>query len=163
MGWVSVLIPIAVLVPVARTIGNSSLLFTATSRMPMVAGWDRLIPEWFSRLHARYRTPVNLILFIGVFALLFAAAALLNVGEQEAFQLMQSAGGILYGVSYLVLFAVPLVGLARTGQRAPTWIRIAALAGLATTALYMVLAVLPIVDVKSTMSFALKTGGTVIV
>src|SRR5262249_47190000 len=68
MGWVAVLIPFAVLVPLARTIGNSSLLFTATSRMPMVAGWDRLIPEWFSRLHARYRTPVNSILFIGVCA-----------------------------------------------------------------------------------------------
>jgi amino acid transporter len=163
MGWAAILIPFAVLVTVARTIGNSSLLFTATSRMPMVAGWDRLIPTWFAKLHSRYRTPVNSILFIGVCAAVFAAAGLTNVGEQEGFQLLQSSGGILYGFSYLVLFAVPLVGLARTGQRAPIWIRITAAAGLATTALYMVLAVLPIVEVESQSTFAVKTGGTVVV
>jgi amino acid transporter len=163
MGWAAILIPFAVMVTVARTIGNSSLLFTATSRMPMVAGWDRLIPAWFAKLHARYRTPVNSILFIGVCALVFAAAGLTNVGEQEGFQLLQSSAGILYGFSYLVLFAVPLVGLARTGQRAPVWIRITAGVGLATTSLYMVLAVLPIVNVESRLTFALKTGGTVVV
>ena len=51
-----------------------------------------------------------------------------------------------------------LVGLGRTGQRAPLWIRITAFAGFATTSLYMVLAVLPIVKVESQASFALKTG-----
>lgn len=162
MGWAAVLIPFAVLITVARTFCNSSLLFTATSRMPMVAGWDRLIPAWFARLHPRFRTPVNSILFIGVCALLFAAAGLTNVGEQEGFQLLQSSGGILYGFSYLVLFAVPLVGLGKTGRRAPVWIRIIAAVGFATTALYMVLAVLPIVDVENRATFALKTGGTVV-
>jgi amino acid transporter len=163
MGWVAVLIPFAVMVPVARQIGQSSLLFTATSRMPMVAGWDRLIPAWFARLHPRYRTPVNSILFIGVCAMVFAALGLTNVGEQEGFQLMQSSAAILYGFSYLVLFAVPLVGLRRTGARAPLWIRIVAGFGFATTSLHMVLAVLPIVEVESEASFALKTGGTVVV
>ena len=163
MGWVAVLIPFAVLVAAARTVGNSSLLFTATSRMPMVAGWDRLIPAWFARLHPKYRTPVNSILFIGVFAMLFAAMALTDVGEQEGFQLMQSSGGMLYGVSYLVLFAVPIAGLARAGHKTPLWIRVTAGVGFATTSLYMVLAVLPIVKVKSETVFALKTGGTVIV
>jgi amino acid transporter len=131
--------------------------------MPMVAGWDRMIPEWFARLHARFRTPVNSILFIGVCALVFAVAGMTGVGEQEGFQLLQSSAGILYGFSYLVLFAVPIAGLARTGQRAPLWIRITAGVGFATTALYVVLAVLPIVPVKSERSFALKTGGTVVV
>jgi glutamate:GABA antiporter len=163
IGWVAVLIPFAVLVPAARQIGQSSLLFTATSRMPMVAGWDRLIPAWFARLHPRYRTPVNSILFIGGCAMVFAALGLTNVGEQEAFQLMQSAGSILYGVSYLVLFAVPLVGLRKAGERVPLWIRIAAMFGFATTALHMVLGLLPIMDVESETTFALKTGGAVVV
>jgi len=161
-GAAAILIPFAVLVATARTIGNSSLLFTATSRMPMVAGWDRLIPPWFSKLHARYRTPVNSILFIGVCAVVFAAVGMTNVGEQEAFQLLQNVSGILYGFSYLVLFAVPLVGLARTGQRAPTWIRVVSAAGFATTMLYVVLSVLPIVPVDSRAVFAAKVGGTVI-
>jgi amino acid transporter len=49
----AIVIPFAVLLTAARSIGQSSLLFTAASRMPMVAGWDRLIPAWFSQLHAR--------------------------------------------------------------------------------------------------------------
>jgi hypothetical protein len=93
----------------------------------------------------------------------FAAAGMTNVGEQEAFQLLSSASGILYGISYLVLFAVPLVGLARTGQRAPLWIRVAAVAGFATTALFVVLAVLPIVSVASQSVFAVKIAGTIVV
>jgi amino acid transporter len=163
MGAAAIVIPFAVMIASARTISNSSLLFTATSRMPMVAGWDNLIPTWFSKLSPRYGTPVNSILFIGAWALVFAAAAMTNVGEQEAFQLLGNAAGILYGFSYLVLFAVPLVGLARTGQRAPLWIRLIAVAGFATTALYMVLSVWPIVTVKSQLSFAVKISGTVII
>jgi amino acid transporter len=161
-GIVAYLIPAAVLAVMARGIGTSSLLITATSRMPMVAGWDHLIPQWFSRLHARHRTPVNSVLFIGAFALAFALAGMLNVGEQEAFQTLSNASGILYGLTYLVLFAVPLVGLGKTGERAPMWIRIASAIGFATTVLYVVLSVLPIVDVESWLAFGLKVGGTVV-
>jgi amino acid transporter len=163
VGIAAVLVPFAVLAATARTIGNSSLLLAATSRMPMVAGWDRLIPEWFSRLHSRYRTPVRSVLFIGACALVFAVLGMLDVGEQEAFQLLESASGILYGLTYLALFAIPIVGLARTGQRAPTWIRGVAVAGFATTVLFVVLSVLPIVGVESRLAFALKVGGTVVV
>lgn len=162
-GVVAILIPFAVLAVSARSIGNSSLLFTATSRMPMVAGWDQLIPAWFSRLHARFRTPMNSVLFIGGCALVFAIAGMLGVGEQEAFQLLDNAAGILYGLTYLVLFAVPMVGLARTGRRAPLWVRIAAAVGFATTSLFVVLSVLPIVTVDSALVFAVKIGGTVVV
>jgi len=162
-GAVALLVPFAVMAVTARSIGTSSLLFAATSRMPMVAGWDRLIPEWFSRLHSRYRTPVNSVLFIGACSLLFAAAGMVNVGEQEAFQLLSNSSGILYGLTYLVLFAVPLIGLGRTEHRAPLWIRIAAAVGFATTTLYVVLSVLPIVTVDSWLAFGLKIGGTVVI
>jgi amino acid transporter len=162
LGGFAVLIPFAVAAVAARGVGNSSLLFSATSRMPMVAGWDRLIPAWFSRLHARFRTPINSVLFISGGALVFAVLGMLGVGEQEAFQVLENAGGILYGLTYLVLFAVPLVGLARTDRRAPLWIRIAAAFGFATTVLYVVLSVVPIVDVESILGFAVKVGGTVV-
>jgi amino acid transporter len=163
VGAAAIVIPFIILLPTARTLGNSSLLFSATSRMPMVAGWDRLIPAWFSRLHARYRTPVNSILFIGGAAFVFMLLGMLNVGEQEMFQTLSNASGILYGMSYLALFAVPLAGLARSGERVPLWIRVAAVAGFATTVLYVVLSVVPIVDVDSPLKFALKVGGTVVV
>ncbi len=163
-GWVAVLVPLAVAAASARIVANSSVLFTATTRMPMVAGWDALMPSWFARLHPRYRTPINSIFFIGVCALLFAAACMTNVGEQEGFQLIDNAAGIFYGLTYLVLFAVPLVGLRRAsdGERVPVLLRVLALAGFATTLLYVILSVLPIVDVASRFVFALKISSLVI-
>jgi amino acid transporter len=47
-------------------ITQASLIFNATTRLPMVTGWDHLLPSWFSRLHPRYKTPVGAIVFIGV-------------------------------------------------------------------------------------------------
>jgi len=155
-GVAAILVPFAVFAVTARTIASSSVLFTATSRMPMVAGWDSLMPGWFAQLSPKYKTPVNSILFIGGCALVFAAAGMTNVGEQEAYQLIDNAAGILYGLTYLVLFSVPLFGLGRTGERAPLWLRGLALSGLATTVLYVLLSVLPIVDVVSRLAFALK-------
>jgi hypothetical protein len=106
---------------------------------------------------------VNSVLFIGGAALVFTVLGMLGVGEQEAFQVLDNAAGVLYGLTYLVLFAVPLVGLVRTSRRAPVWIRIAAGIGFLTTALYIVLSVLPIVAVESRLLYAVKIGGTVVV
>jgi glutamate:GABA antiporter len=158
----AVIVPFAVAAIASRLVANSSVIFTATARMPMVAGWDNLMPVWFTTLHPRYRTPVNSVLFIGGSALVFAVLGMTNVGEQEAYQLMDNAAGILYGLTYLVLFAIPLIGLRGTADAAPLWLRGAALAGFATTALYIVLSVLPIVTVESRLAFALKISAVVV-
>ena len=68
-GAIAIIIPFAVFAITSRAFTNSSMLFTATTRMPMVAGWDSLLPAWFTRLHPRYRTPINSIVFIGACAL----------------------------------------------------------------------------------------------
>ena len=159
----ALVIPFAVAAVSSRQVANSSVIFTATTRMPMVAGWDNLMPSWFTRLHPRFRTPVNSILFIGACALLFALLGMTNVGEQEAYQLLDNAAGILYGLTYLVLFAIPLVGLRSTDERAPLWLRGAAATGFATTVLYIILSVLPIVAVESRLAFAVKISGVVVV
>src|SRR5262249_55763857 len=79
-------------------------------RLPMVAGWDGFLPAWFTRLHPRYRTPRNSILFVGALTLAFTLAGQIGVGLQEAFQLIENAAGILYGFTYISLFAIPLFG-----------------------------------------------------
>jgi amino acid transporter len=163
LGVAAIIVPFAVAAVSARTVANSSVLFTATTRMPMVAGWDHLMPGWFARLHPRFRTPVNSILFIGACALAFALLGALNVGEQEAFQLLDSAAGIFYGLTYLVLFGIPLFGLRAAGGRAPFWLRAVSLAGFLTTVLYEVLNVVPIVSVASRLEFALKIGSVVVI
>ena len=153
---------VAIVLLSGRTIANSSIAFTGTTRMPMVAGWDDLLPRWFTRLHPRYRTPVNSIAFVGIVALVFAAAGVVGVGEQEAFQLLDNAAGIFYGLTYLVMFAIPLIGL-RGADRPPLWLRLASLAGFAVTLLYVVLSIFPIIDVVSWIEFAMKISGVVIV
>jgi amino acid transporter len=114
----------------------------------MVAGWDNLLPGWFSRLHRRYKTPINSILFVGIVTLLFAIVSQLGVGAQEAFQLIDNAAGIFYGIAYLALFAIPICGLRALPVRAPLWLRIAATIGFLVTLLYIVLTIVPIVHVE---------------
>ena len=153
---------IAILLITGRTIANSSIVLTATTRMPMVAGWDNLLPAWFTKLHPRYRTPVNSILFVGFVALAFGVAGIAGVGEQEAFQLLENAAGIFYGLTYLVMFAIPLIVLRGETSRPSLLLRIAAGSGFAVTLLYVVLSIFPIVDVASWLSFAVKISGVVI-
>jgi amino acid transporter len=164
-GVASLVAPVAILLLTSRTIANSSIVFTGNTRMPMVAGWDRLLPAWFTRLHPRFRTPVNSIVFVGVVSLAFSLAGIVGVGEQEAFQLLDNAAGILYGLTYLVLFAIPLLGAKRRGSvlpRASVPLKIAAIAGFLTTVLFVVLSIFPIIDVPSWLSFAAKISVVVL-
>jgi amino acid transporter len=152
---------VAILLLTGRAVANSSIVFTGTTRIPMVAGWDDLLPRWFTALHPRLRTPVNSILFVGTVALAFGAAGITGVGEQEAFQLLDNAAGISYGLTYLVMFAIPLVGLRDSPERPRLWLRLAAAAGFAVTALYVVLSVFPIIEVASWQLFAAKIATVV--
>jgi amino acid transporter len=130
--------------------------FTAVARLPMVAGWDRLLPEWFSRLHAKYRTPVNSIALVGVCSFLFSLLSLVGVGQAEAFQLLFNASGMFYALTYLVMFAIPIFGLRGLAERPPLWLRALSMSGLAMTVLYLTLSIFPIIDVTSVAGFALK-------
>jgi amino acid transporter len=162
LGIGSIAAGMAILLITGRTLANMSIALTATSRMPMVAGWDNLLPSWFAVLHRRYRTPVNSILFVGLVALAFGAAGIAGVGEQEAFQLLDNAAGIFYGLTYLVMFAIPLIGLREATSRPPLFLRLAAASGFAVTLLYVILSIFPIIDVASWTSFAVKISSVVV-
>src|SRR2546425_4729989 len=60
---------IGIVLMTVRTIASTSVHFTGSSRLPMVAGWDRLLPVWFTRLHPKYKTPINSIVFVGIITL----------------------------------------------------------------------------------------------
>jgi len=155
-GWVSAIVPVLILLLVLRQIGNVTLIFAGNTRLPMVAGWDGLLPAWFTRLHPRFRTPVNSILFVGAITMCLAVAGQIGVGLQEAFQVLENAAGILYAFAYLALFAIPLLGAKRLGVRPPLWLRVAAASGFSVSLLYSVLSIFPIIDVASWTVFALK-------
>ena len=164
-GVLALAAPLAILLLTSRTIANSSIVFTGNTRMPMVAGWDRLLPQWFTRIHPRFRTPVNSVLFVGAVSIAFGIGGIVGVGAQEAFQLLENASGIFYGLTYAALFAIPLVGAKRAGTRLPPmpwWLKLASVSGLLVTILYVTLSIFPIIDVPSWRSFAAKISGVVV-
>ncbi len=162
LGWVGAIGSIAILGIAVRTIALMSLYFVGNTRLPMVAGWDRLLPSWFSRLHARYKTPINSILFVGVVTLVIGAVSLSGVHAHEAFQLIDNAGGIFYALTYLVLFAIPLFGMKALGVKAPWWLKIACASGFIVTLIYIRYAIVPITNVEDLRSFGLKIIVTVV-
>ena len=129
----------------------------------MVAGWDDLLPSWFTKLHARYKTPVNSILFVGAATLALGFVGLIGVGKQEAFQLLWNASGVFYALTYLAMFAIPLIGLRGMNIRLPLWVKVLALFGFLMTLLYVALSIVPIVQVESRLMFALKISGLIVV
>lgn len=155
-GLIAVIVPLLILFLFARTVADMNLVFTGNTRLPMVAGWDGLLPSWFSRLDARFHTPTNSIVFVGTATWVFAMLSLVGVGAQEAFQLIDNAAGIFYALTYLAMFALPFAGVAAVSRRAPMWLKVAAASGFATTLLYTVLSVFPIIDVPSWTAFAAK-------
>lgn len=161
-GWVGTIASIAILGIAVRTIALMSVYFSGNTRLPMVAGWDRLLPGWFSRLHPKYKTPINSILFVGAVTLVLGLLSLTGVRAQEAFQLLDNAGGVFYALTYLVLFAIPMFGMKAIGVKAPWWLKVACASGFLVTLVYIRFSIAPITDVESPMSFALKIAGTVL-
>ena len=121
-----------------------------------------MLPEWFTRLHGRFRTPVNSILFVALVTTGLSLAAQAGVGLQEAFQLLDNAGGLLYAVVYVALFAVPLAGARALSEQPPLWLKLASAIGLTVSLLYAVFTVFPIVEVQSWEQFAAKILAVVI-
>src|SRR4029079_1428279 len=150
------LVTVAILMTLAMRIGQASVSFTAVTRLPMVAGWDRMLPAWFATLHPTYRTPVNSIVLVGASSFAIASLSLIGVGHAEAFQLLFNASGIFYALTYCVMFAIPIFGLRTVSPRPPIWLQIASWSGLLMTLLYVVLSIFPIIQVASVLSFALK-------
>src|ERR1041385_4066803 len=163
LGWVGAIGSIAILGIAVRTIALMSIYFVGNTRLPMVAGWDRLLPGWFSRLHARYKTPVNSILFVGAVTLVIGGASLTGVHAHEAFQLIDNAGGVFYALTYLVLFAIPLFGMKALGVKAPWWLKIACASGFIVTLIYIRYSIVPITNVEDLRSFGLKIIITVVI
>jgi amino acid transporter len=161
LGSVAWVAPVTIIVLLVVRVAQASVMFTGNTRLPMVAGWDGLLPSWFTRLHVRYETPVNSIVFVGAMTFAFSLVGMIGVGRQEAFQLLWNASAIFYGLTYLVMFAIPIVGL-RKAARPPLWIRIAASSGFLMTLLYVTLSVLPIVTVNNRAIFAAKICAVIV-
>lgn len=155
-GFSGFIVPLAIVLLFVNYPTSFSVYFSASARLPMVAGWDHLLPEWFTRLHARYKTPVNSILVLGAVTLAGSVVALIGVGPQEAYELLLTWAFTFYAIAYLALFAIPFLSPKERGLRPGLWLRIAAVSGFLMTLLYVVLSIFPIIDVESSWKYSLK-------
>ena len=157
------LVTLAILMTMVMRVAQSSVSFTAVSRLPMVAGWDSMLPAWFSTLHRTYKTPVNSIVLVGLCSFGLSVLGSIGVGQAEAFQLLFNASGIFYALTYIVMFAIPIFGLRGVSPKPPLWLRAASASGLAMTILYVALSIFPIIKVDSVAIFALKITSVIVI
>ncbi len=79
LGFAFMIVPLVLILLVVLRIAQASVNFTGLTRLPMVAGWDHLMPRWFTRLHPRYKTPVNSIIFVGAVTVVLGLLSLVGV------------------------------------------------------------------------------------
>lgn len=157
LGAAKFVAPLAIGMLFFNYLSSFNVNFAGNARLPMVAGWDHLLPEWFTRLHPRYKTPERSILFVGGVAIVAGAAALFGAGVEEAYELLLTWSFAFYGVAYLAMFAIPLLARKDSGLRPGIWLRMAAASGLLVTLLFLALSVFPIVEVRNNGWYELKT------
>ena len=161
-GMSKMLAPITILLLFTNVFCTAALAFAASARLPMVAGWEGILPAWFTRLHPKYRTPINSTFFAAAATLAACVLALAGVNEEEAFSLVQIWGFTLYGLAYLAMFAIPIMRGGKLGKPPSLGLKIAACSGFAVTLLFVALSIFPVIDVPNPASYAWKTIGVVV-
>jgi len=152
-GWVAVAGVSAI---IALSISQYTVIVAETSRLPLVAGWDGLLPRWFTRLHPTRRTPTRALLFVVLCCLLLAIASSLGVARQEAFQLVITAAQASYGVYYVILFCVASIAREALRSKPGVFVRVCGVIGALTTVAAIALEVVPIIDVPSPLRFGAR-------
>jgi amino acid transporter len=161
-GWGSLLAVTAIFLVELRLLGAASFIFTGATRLPMAAGWNHLVPGWFSQLHPRWKTPANSIMFASALVFLMIVLASIGVRAQEAFQLLSNASLTHYEIAYLAMFAIPLGGHAALRESLPRWLRWTSIVGLCATALSLLISAYPFVTVVNANAYAAKILGTIV-
>ena len=153
----------AILFVQMRLLGATSYLFTGITRLPMAVGWDDLLPQWFTRLHPRWRTPTNSILCTFALVLLLVLLATVGVRAQEAFQVLSNASLTHYELAYMAMFAIPLVGASALRKSLPVWLKWVSFVGFCASFFSLLLSVYPFVIVVNPLAYGAKIAGTVLV
>src|SRR5580704_17645449 len=153
----------AILLVQLRLLGAASYLFAGVTRLPMAVGWDNLLPEWFTRLHPRWKTPVSSILCTFALVMMLLLLATTGVHAQEAFQVLSNASSTHYDLMYMVMFAIPMAGVAALRKSLPGWLKWVSLVGFASSLFSLLISTYPFVDVVNPLAYAAKIAGTVLI
>jgi glutamate:GABA antiporter len=131
------------------------------ARLPMVAGWDGLLPAWWSKLHPTLKTPTKAIAAVTISMLLLGALSLWGAGNQEAVQVAVGGGFGALCITYMLLFGVILFSFRSGAIHSGAGIRLAALAAFLVSLCALIFEVVPLGDVENKAIFAMKVGGTI--
>ena len=131
------------------------------ARLPMVAGWDGLLPGWWSELHPTFKTPSKAIAAVTISMVLIGAFCSWGAGNQEAVEVAVGAGFGSFCITYMLLFAVILFGFRSGPIRSGAGLRMGALAAFLVSLCGLIFEVVPLGEVANSTVFALKVGGTI--
>jgi glutamate:GABA antiporter len=131
------------------------------SRFPMVIGWDGLLPDWWSDLHPRFRTPVKALTVVTGACILVALVSSWSAGVQEINQIGSGGAVACLCIMYALLFAVILFGRRSLELRPRMAVKLAALSGFLVSLASLPFQIVPITGVTNPAVFALKVGGLV--
>jgi amino acid transporter len=152
--------PVALLMALSG-LGAVGAWLIGSARLLFVGGLDRFLPAFFGKLHPRWNTPYVALLVQGVLSGLFILAATQGDTVKGAYLKLVNATLIVYFVPYLYMFAaairlreeiaahpaaIPVPG-GRSGSL--LWNGI----GLLTTAVAIVLALIPPSDASDRLGF----------
>ena len=147
VSWIAVVIALLVAL---NSIGGAASFLSSTSRLPFVAGIDRYLPQAFGRVHAKWGTPWIAVICYGLAGMLCALLSQAGSSVQSAYDLLVSMSIITYFIPFVFLFLAMIrlqfepvpPGARRLPGGKPVAIVLAS-AGLITTALTIVLAIVP--------------------
>ena len=142
-----------------RIFGAASYIFTGVTRLPMTAGWDHLIPTWFSRLHPRYKTPANSVLVSSLLIAGFIVLASAGKHAAETFNILNNASSELYVIAYLAMFAIPILGARLFTKRVPLWVVFLSAVGFLVVLFTFLLNAYPFDGTDAPIPFAIKILG----
>lgn len=166
VGWV--VAPVAALL-VMGGLGQAGAWFAAGGRLPFVAGIDRFLPPVFGRLHPRYGSPYVSLLAQAAIAALFIFLGQAGTTVKGAYDVLVSMAIISYFIPYLFMFA-SMIRLQRE-PAGPEVIRVPggrpvavglAVLGFTTTAISIVLALIPAEDEPHKILAVTKVAGLTI-
>jgi len=161
--------PFAALCLAIGGLGGVGAWLASGARLAYVTGVDRYLPASFGRLHPRWGTPHVALAAQAIGAALFAVLGQLGTGVRGAYEVLTALTAIAYFIPLILMFAAmvalqretPPPGAVRVPGGKPVAVALGLL-GLGTTALAMVLAMVPArSDPNPALSVFKVVGGTV--
>jgi amino acid transporter len=164
------LAPIVAAFVTLNALGGVGGWFSATARLPFVAGIDRFLPSAFGELHPRWRTPYVALLVQAGIATLFIFLGQAGTSVHGAYDALVSMGIIAYFIPFLFMFAAMIVlqrepagpAVMRVPGGKPVAVVLAAI-GFLVTAVSIVLACVPPDDEPNKSLAVFKVVGSSLV